>query len=329
MIKEFAVDPEAVSIWERFRYVTEKFGVDQGRVISRFPKSWASEVEKVMDDTSFLSRKRLIEALNELRKGRGNVLVSFRRQYDRGHPWHVNAIREHESRPFFALVVKEGLQESNTVIAIEAAEGKDFAASREVVARRTASKLAAAVGPLIQISREIIFVDPYFRPDELRWRKPLKAFLAEAIAGGRVPKRCEFHLMKYEHLLEDFGQFKSECEKKLPEFIPRGLCLKLVRWHQIDDQGPEPGEHLHPRYILTDVGGVRVDSGLDEGEGKETTDISLLTEELWKRRRDEFTGESPVFARADNDEQGNPLAVTVTGTWKGASSNRRVTGGVK
>src|SRR5690606_977065 len=44
MIHEFAVDPEALTGWQNFRYVVEKFGIPQGRLISRFPKEWKSLV---------------------------------------------------------------------------------------------------------------------------------------------------------------------------------------------------------------------------------------------------------------------------------------------
>ena len=40
MLKEFALEPEALASWESFRYLIEKFGVSKGRVISRFPKQW-------------------------------------------------------------------------------------------------------------------------------------------------------------------------------------------------------------------------------------------------------------------------------------------------
>ena len=41
MIKEFALDPEVLAVSFRdFSYFIEKFGVAQGRVISRFPKDW-------------------------------------------------------------------------------------------------------------------------------------------------------------------------------------------------------------------------------------------------------------------------------------------------
>ena len=38
----------------------------------------------------------------------------------------------------------------------------------------------------------------------------------------------------------------------------------------------EGNEDLHSRYILTNLGGIRIEHGLDEGQEGETTDVSLL-----------------------------------------------------
>ena len=45
MLQEYAVEPAAIgSDWQTFRYLIEKFGFDQGRLISQFPKHWFREV---------------------------------------------------------------------------------------------------------------------------------------------------------------------------------------------------------------------------------------------------------------------------------------------
>lgn len=58
----------------------------------------------------------------------------------------------------------------------------------------------------------------------------------------------------------------------------------------------EGGERFHARYILTDIGGCRIEKGLDEGqESGETTDIGLLDLPLYNQRWKEFQRESSVF----------------------------------
>ena len=40
MLFEYAVEPVLLNNWPSFRYFYEKFGVPQGRLISRYPKHW-------------------------------------------------------------------------------------------------------------------------------------------------------------------------------------------------------------------------------------------------------------------------------------------------
>jgi hypothetical protein len=40
MFYEYALKPSLLNNWKDFRYFTEKFGIAQGRLISRYPKRW-------------------------------------------------------------------------------------------------------------------------------------------------------------------------------------------------------------------------------------------------------------------------------------------------
>ena len=66
----------------------------------------------------------------------------------------------------------------------------------------------------------------------------------------------------------------------------------MVRWTQRPG-----GENFHARYVMTELGGIRFDVGLDEGEPGETTDVSILPATLYARRWHDFH---------DRDEHGNP-----------------------
>ena len=101
----------------------------------------------------------------------------------------------------------------------------------------------------------------------------------------------------------------------------------MYRWKQIrindsasSEAGDElAGERLHPRYILTNIGGIRYEGGLDPGGPHETTDVSLLTEELWLKRWEQyrsFAELSPqsrwAFEPADGvDSDGQPVHVVL------------------
>jgi hypothetical protein len=57
---------------------------------------------------------------------------------------------------------------------------------------------------------------------------------------------------------------------RLRFIIPASVELILYRWRQRSG-----GDVLHPRYILTERGGLSFEFWLDEGELGETLDISL------------------------------------------------------
>ena len=46
MFHEFAIDPATLSTWQSYRYTIEKFGVEHGRLIARFPRFWQQLVYK-------------------------------------------------------------------------------------------------------------------------------------------------------------------------------------------------------------------------------------------------------------------------------------------
>jgi hypothetical protein len=66
------------------------------------------------------------------------------------------------------------------------------------------------------------------------------------------------------------------------------------------------GEKLHARYFLTERGGIRFDVGLDAGEPGETTDVSLLSDDLYRARWADFQEATAAFDKVDE--------FTVTGT---------------
>jgi hypothetical protein len=113
-----------------------------------------------------------------------------------------------------------------------------------------------------------VFIDPYFGPDNPRHRRPLQAFLRALIQNRKTPIRSIEYITSTKIL--DFGYFKSECEK-LSDIIPRNIAVTVIRLRQKMD-----GEKLHNRYILTDIGGVKFNTGLDDGKSGETDDVDLL-----------------------------------------------------
>lgn len=67
-----------------------------------------------------------------------------------------------------------------------------------------------------------------------------------------------------------------------------------------------PDKRMHPRFVLTERGGIQFDYGLDEGHGPgDTTHVVLLEHEVFLQRRREYGKESRSF--------GEPETITVDG----------------
>lgn len=73
--------------------------------------------------------------------------------------------------------------------------------------------------------------------------------------------------------------FVRECGNWLHGVIPPAWTVTFFRWREWPD-----GEDFHARYVLTDVGGLRIDAGLDEAPGQTTVvahmEIALIQERL-------------------------------------------------
>jgi len=290
MIYEFALDPGVLNNWEQFRYLTEKFGVSQGRLISRYPKRWKALVYESLSDAREMEKKRIVERLQSIDR----KMQTRDNEWDDEKNWFLNAECEHARKPFHAIITRENTKQRDWVLPFEDLNEETplWAIQRERVIARDAASLAAAVSPLLCVAKWVIFIDPNFGPYKPRARNTLKAFLEACLTGrtGRALERVEFHT-EFKPEVQDFS---GECQRQFPQRIPIGMSLRIVRWRE-----RVGGDGLHNRYILTDRGGVRLAWGLDEGNPTQTDDISLLDQGLYESRLSQYCSQQPAFDLVD------------------------------
>lgn len=283
MLHEYAIDPAVLSNWQSFRYFIDQCGVSYGRMIVCFPASWIDDVGKACAGSvcSQGERKRIQERLVRM----GNRLVPIKRHYDNHLSWLENVVDGDRAKPFHAVISTckpDNLD--NVLIANEVHEKtKLWQVLREVTIPRTAEALVQAVRPmLLTCRRRVMFVDPYFDPDIRRFLKPLARFMN--ILKGNPNASPEYHLLDQKRFNSyeckfDPVKFEQDCRRRLTGIVPPNKSLRIVRWKRRPG-----GESFHARYILTDIGGIRVDYGLDEGKDGETTDVGLLDDDLYEKR---------------------------------------------
>ena len=210
--------------------------------------------------------------------------------------WLENAEQENKRRQFHAILARNNPHNNRQVVCGEdVLPGMDlpplWRVPREIPVLRTAASMATHLEPMLRCATRILFIDPHFRPGEPRFQNPLQKFL-KIICDGSREVTLEYHTM-HNAQKPTWDLFLSECKQYLPRLIPRGFTLTVRRW---EERGEE--EKLHNRYILTDIGGVQIGTGLDEGDPDttDTDDILRLSFELWQQRLEDYGYDSkPAF----------------------------------
>ena len=299
MIYEYALEPELVATWaDRAvgRYFLGKFGLGQPRVVSRYPKRWRRLVWEAFKSDNEVERARMTELLNRL----SQTMVQRRDgSWSPGAAWLQNAEDEDARVPFHAILATTNPRgHAKVLVPDETVDAAPlWAVPRGCIVPRTATAMAAAVASMLRIADVLVFVDPHFGPENGRHRRSLKQFLRLVLDArpGEAPRRVEVHSSADKSTM---AFFRGACSQQLPRCIPRGMRVEMVRLRQ-----REGGERLHNRYILTDVGGVTFEGGLDDGNPGETDDIQLLDRAPYEVRWQQYAAEPPAFDRPEGNVQ--------------------------
>jgi hypothetical protein len=143
--------------------------------------------------------------------------------------------------------------------------------------RRTKEELIGAARLLVSTCDEFILVDPNFRADEPRFHETV-LHLISLLEGraGWTPKRLEVHTNRIRNRDDVYrrGPQLSQWRTHIQPALPSGWTLNVCYW----DTMPSGGKP-HARFLLTELGGIYFDYGLDEGPGQ--TLVTLLEDEVW------------------------------------------------
>jgi hypothetical protein len=291
MIHEFTLDPASVNDLPSFKYIVDQCGVHSGRLISQFPHKWVKMAVQACNIQSDVKRKSVVEKLISMR--RDQKLAGFNREYDDGKDWLQNAEAAHATRPFRAIISPNNPQSrAHVLLPDEIGEKTTLwnVQTQKIVPRR-ASELAQCATTLLNISRDILFIDPYFDPIKTRFLNTLSHMISYAFAL-KEPRRLELHVEYDDQKEQRRGtDWQRDCLQNLHPLIPEGFKMEVFRW-----KTKPSGDKPHARYVLTEWGGIHYDYGLDEWEGDgQTTDVSLLTQLIHRQRWRDYQKETAAF----------------------------------
>ncbi|MDF0674051.1 MAG: hypothetical protein P0120_06880 [Nitrospira sp.] len=287
MIYEYAVEPELLSNWTNFRYFSGQFGVSRGRLISRYPKRWERMVYESLTACPPVEKAKIVERLSRLK----DRMITRQNTWDKHKEWLLNAETEHGLRPFRAILAHHNPRSQPFVL-----EGNDVEENHPLwkvevsqPVARTPQQICACVGPLLRISKQILFVDPYFRPSQHNYRM-LFAELFELFLQDRSFGLASVGIFVSDKISCTGQHFFDECQKYIPALIPVGMQVTIGLWSQRVD-----GEEIHNRYVLTDRGGVKFGNSLREGDTGTSDDVNLLSDEQHKLRLAQYAGPNHAF----------------------------------
>ena len=293
MIKEYAVEPEVMATWQHFREIFDDVGASHGRLVAVYPTDWT---ERVRNLRLKLSPPVRAAAITERMRHSPHKFIPANRAFDKGKDWLTNAEKHEPPKAFDAIIARTNPRNRNRVLV--AGEFPRHLTPWQVPHQRevprTAANLLACAKLLLESSDEILLVDQNFDPAEPRFKDPLAAWLQSRNAA-RPWKRCELHLA---HPLDNgapdkkvLGNRQHYLQRNLADVIPGGSVLRAFHWLR-----KTGGKKLHPRFILTERGGLQYDYGLDEGDSPgDTTIVTLMDHDLWEAVRADYSQPSPSF----------------------------------
>jgi hypothetical protein len=294
MLFEYAVEPAAMGAdWATFRYLFEKFGVEQGRIVSRLPSKWEKKVIQAAKEAG-VPDIRMASIVERLRSTKMKVF-DFGRSYAPEKTWMENALQEHTQTPFCAIIYHGSEKPCAQSITSDECSDENILfktpISRNVP--RTANDIAEALIVLARSSREIEIVDPFFdlRPEKGNYLAPMTSLFSKLFACQSTTKVIRVHFRSHTSRPPDH-MLARDARRLTNGMIPPGYSLELFEWSQVPG-----GEDFHDRFFLTDVGGIMIGAGLSATGPNETAAFTLLNESHVRELRARFAETSTVYLK--------------------------------
>ena len=290
MIYEFAVEPSLLCNWAQFNHLIEKFGFQQGRLISRCPTRWENAVKEVLKtaNVTVMQRQKMIEILANI----DHKMVARDVQWLLNLDWLENAERAHAKHAFHAILANKNPRNHGFVLPYEdlTEDNALWATQSQRVVQRQAAEMARTLLPVFRIAVRLVFIDPNFDPCKAPAMRALKAYLRQCRTISPYPQ-IEYHT-KFN---PGNTLFKSKC-MELESSIPVGQKITMICWENQNITG-KPRDGMHNRYVLTNRGGLSLGWGLDEGKVGQTDDVIILTQDVYKERWEQYCGTTPAFTK--------------------------------
>lgn len=295
VLGEFAVNPACIRSGADVSLCQKVFGFEHGAVISDFPNGWYKDIRARFNQMPDPDRGHYLSKLLLLR----DRAVARVRPSVAGGSWLEQALSSNANYPFHAIL--DEVESANCRSYATAMDDENLRTGlRENKVPRNAKDLIKSFLPLVVSSDRFSVIDPFIKPDHAH-----KNFLRELVAVRRSVSSAVMYLDLHMEFEDDPREKRDGSEASKLAFrnwakdIGENLAFTLHWWM---DGGV--GE-LHPRYLLTERGGVRLDRGavvpplLDQQD--HDTDVSMLTDDMVKKVERRYSGTYQPLALKERD----------------------------
>ena len=312
MIKEYAVDPNLEYTLDKLRFYVGQFGLDKGRLISRFPRQWKYILRENLQAPP-KQKKRFEEILSQL----DDKVWDRKRQFTEGQDWLVNAETDHMREPFAGIITSDNPRGQSHVILDEALDESHplFGNNTDQRVQRDPRVMGNFLEPLFASAKWIKFIDPHFYPEPEDIRGVLKPnrwmylFLGCLIrCSNRID--VDYHACRQQtnrgkrapsgqDEAADLKNWERSCRGDFLKLLPKDRKIRVVRWQEIAF-----GKWFHARHIITDKAGIMIDPGLDcdWNTSGDTALVKLITPQERAEVLYEVADASTTFTRISEHE---------------------------
>lgn len=297
ILGEFAVNPDAIKEWRDLKVITMGFGFANGAVISLFPKNWIAGL-KHKAETDLKGTREYLSVIEKLNYIKNEVLIKSGREFDPKQDWISNSILQHGKKNFYKIVHVDSVAGHSEVIGFDDLDVAIFKDLREGKIQRKASVFADVSRLLLVNSKNIQFIDPFFSAKDTKYFKTLEEMLRTAGYFERENVSIQIHASYMHSKVEvDIESEKFNINKYFKSIIPAGKKIEFYWWN---DEG---SAEIHPRYLITERGGIRFDRGFAEpndfNQQESETDVAMMTSNMVNSVTPKYKEDSSPFKVVD------------------------------
>lgn len=263
MNEEFLVDPVGFNSALELKYILEKFGFFQGRFIGQFPKSWKKQIYENIDKFPDLEQTRI----RILLKKNEDCLVPSGQNFDATLPWLNNAHQQVKQKNFEGIIAASSNEWDYPTL--DEVDHDYLKGGHDIRILASSNNYTNIAQRLLQLSHEIVLVDPYLKLYRDGCEHVLKDFLGIAQQG-----KCRSFVIWARHKeagLTTKAAYIQMLDKKYKSKLMNGtqIIVKLVN----DDAS---SQKMHARLMLSKLGGFRFDHGFSEFDEERYVDVSII-----------------------------------------------------